>query len=151
MSSTTLKTQIAESVKQAMKAGEKRRVAALRLVMAEIKRIEVDERIDLDDARVITLLDRMLKQRRDSLDHFERAARDDLAEQERFEIATIQTFLPTPLTQQELCALIDEALAPLTVTGPQAMGPVMAWLKPRVQGRAEMASVSAAVKARLSG
>lgn len=151
MSSIPLKTQIAESVKQAMKAGEKRRVAALRLVMAEIKRVEVDERIELDDARVITLLDRMLKQRRDSLDHFERAARDDLAEQERFEIATIQAFLPTPLTQQELCALIDEALAQLTVTGPQAMGAVMAWLKPKVQGRAEMASVSAAVKARLSG
>ncbi|HMU90867.1 MAG TPA: GatB/YqeY domain-containing protein [Pseudomonadales bacterium] len=151
MSSIPLKTQIAESVKQAMKAGEKRRVAALRLVMAEIKRVEVDERIELDDARVITLLDRMLKQRRDSLDHFERAARDDLAEQERFEIATIQAFLPTPLTQQEIAALIDEALGQLTVSGPQAMGAVMAWLKPRVQGRAEMASVSAAVKARLSG
>lgn len=151
MSTATLKEHLCESVKLAMKAGEKRRVAALRLIMAELKRVEVDERIVLDDLRVITILDRMLKQRRDSLTYYEQAAREDLAEQERFEIDLILSFLPTQLNQDELTALIDEAVKMVTVTGPQAMGAVMAWLKPRVQGRAEMAKVSGAVKARLGG
>ena len=145
-----LKTRIAEATKAAMKAREKERVAALRLVGAEIKRVEVDERKELDDADVLVVLDRMRKQRNDSLTQYRDAGRDDLADKEQFELDLIQEFLPQPLTEAEVGAMVDEAIASVGASGMQDMGKVMGQLKPQVQGRADMGQVSGLVKSRLS-
>ena len=145
-----LKERIAEATKTAMKARDKARVAALRLVGAEIKRVEVDERKMLDDAAVLVVLDRMRKQRNDSLKQYRDAGRDDLADKEQFELDLIQEFLPQALSEDEIAALIDDAMASTGATTMQDMGKVMGILKSQVQGRADMGQVSAQVKAKLA-
>ncbi|MBD2858611.1 GatB/YqeY domain-containing protein [Spongiibacter sp. KMU-158] len=144
-----LKKQINEAMKAAMRAKEKERLAAVRLILAEIKRIEVDERIDIDDERVIAVLDKMCKQRRDSITQFESAGREDLASVERFEMGVIQEFLPAQLTEAELDSLIAAAITESGADSMKAMGQVMAILKPQLQGRADMGEVSKKLKAQL--
>jgi len=147
--SDTLKVQITEAMKDAMRAKEKERLGAIRLIQAEIKRIEVDERIDLDDARVLAILDKMVKQRRDSIKQYEDAGRQELADKEQAEIEVIQTFLPAPLSEEELSAMVDEAIAESGAESMRDMGKVMGLLKPRIQGRADAGAVSGLVKAKL--
>ena len=145
---------IQTATRTAMKARDKRLVAALRLVNAELKRVEVDERKALADADVITVLTRMVKQRNDSHSQYEAAGRTDLAEQEAFEIDVVRSFMPTPLTEAEVDALIDAAIAVTAATGAASMrdmGKVMGRLKGEVTGKADMGAVSAKVKAKLSG
>ncbi len=149
MSASPLKDDIQAAMKAAMRARDKARLQTIRLIQAEFKRIEVDERIELDDARVLAVLDKMVKQRRDSAQQFEDAGRNELAEQENYEIGVIQEFLPQQLSEAEIIALVDEAIASVDAEGMQAMGPVMGQLKPKLQGRADMGQVSALVKTRL--
>jgi uncharacterized protein len=144
-----LKQRIGAATTAAMKARDKPRVATLRLLNAEIKRVEVDERRALSDDDIIAVLNRMLKQRQDSLSQYESAGRDDLAEQERYEIALVREFLPEPLSDAELDALIAAAIAASGAASMRDMGKVMAELKPKIHGRADMGAVSARVKARL--
>lgn len=150
MSQTTLKDRINDALKTAMCAKEKERVAVLRLVMSEFKKIEVDERIELDDARVLAILDKMVKQRRDSEAQYRAANRPELAEQEAYEIAQIKEFLPAALTAAELDAIVIKALTEAGVTDARDMGKAMALIKPQVQGRADMGDVSKLLKAKLS-
>jgi len=138
-------------MKAAMKARDKPRLGTIRLIQAEFKRIEVDERIDIDDARALTILDKMVKQRRDSATQYRDANREELAAQEDLEIAVIQEFLPEQLGEADIAQAIDEALAAIDTTGMAAMGPLMAVLKPKMQGRADMGEVSKLVKAKLNG
>ena len=138
-------------MKAAMKARDKERLATIRLIQAEFKRIEVDERIEIDDARALAVLDKMVKQRRDSAQQYVDAGRDELAAKENAEIEVIQEFLPAQLTEQELIEMVDAAIAASGATGMQAMGPVMGQLKPQLQGRADMGAVSKLVKERLAG
>lgn len=145
-----LKQRLVEDMKTAMKAGEKRRLGVIRLINAAIKQREVDERIELDDAQVLAVLDKMLKQRRDSITQYEAAKREDLAEQERYEIGVCQEYLPTALSDDEIAALIETAVAASGAASMKEMGKVMAILKPQVQGRADVGAVSAQVKQRLS-
>ncbi len=145
-----LKTQVAAAVKDAMRAKEKARLGVLRMVMAEFKRIEVDERIELDDARVLAVLDKLVKQRKDSANQYDDAGRQDLADVERFEIAVIQGFLPAALTAEEIDAIVSEAIAASGASSMKDMGKVMAIVKPKVQGRADMGDISKAVKAQLN-
>jgi len=146
-----LKAQIDESTKSAMKARDKARVATLRLVNAEIKRVEVDERRELSNEDILGILNRMLKQRNDSLSQYEAAGREDLAEQERYEIGVIREFMPAPLSEETLARLIQEAIAATGAADIKDMGKVMGALKPEIQGRADMGAVSAQVRARLAG
>ena len=141
---------IKAAMKDAMKSRDKERLATIRLIQAEFKRIEVDERIELDEARVLAVLDKMVKQRRDSLTQYRDAGRDDLADREASEIDVIQTFLPAQLSDEELAAMIDAAIAGAGTSGMQAMGAVMGQLKPQLAGRADMGAVSQMVKARLT-
>lgn len=150
MSNESLKAIIAAAMKAAMKARDKERLGTIRLVMSEFKRIEVDERIEIDDARALAVLDKMVKQRRDSADQFQSAGRDELAAQENFEIGVIQEFLPAQLSEAELGAMVDTAIAANGTAGMQAMGAVMAQLKPQLQGRANIGAVSQLVKSRLT-
>ena len=145
-----LKSRISEATKTAMKAREKARVAALRLVNADIQRVEVDERRTLSDEDIVSILGRMVKQRRDSLVHFEAAAREDLAAQERFEISVIEEFLPEPLSEAEVDAMIERIVAESGASTMKDMGRVMGVLKGEVAGRADMGLLSGKVKARLS-
>jgi hypothetical protein len=144
-----LKQRLVEDMKTAMKAGEKRRLGVIRLINAAIKQREVDERIELDDSQVLAVLDKMLKQRRDSITQYEAAKREDLAEQERYEIGVCQEYLPTALTADEIAALIEAAVVASGAVSLKDMGKVMALLKPQVQGRADVGAVSALVKQRL--
>ena len=137
-------------MKAAMKARDKQRLGTIRLIQAEFKRIEVDERIEVDDARALAVLDKMVKQRRDSAQQFTDAGRTELADVENNEIAVLQEFLPAQLTEDEIIAMIDEAIAASGATGMQAMGPVMGQLKPKLAGKADMGKVSGLVKSRLS-
>ena len=146
----TLVDTIKASVKEAMKAKDKQRLGTLRLVQAEFKRIEVDERIDIDDARAIAIMDKMLKQRRDSAEQYQNAGRNELAEQELSEIAVIGEFLPEPLSADAIEDLIKAAIEASGASGMQDMGAVMAAIRPQVQGRADMAEVSKQVKTLLS-
>lgn len=145
-----LKTQIADATKVAMKAREKQQVAALRLVNAEIQRVEIDERKDLSDDDVIGVLNRMLKQRNDSLSQYADAGRTDLADQEQFEIDLIRSFMPEPLTEAEVDALVEATIAAVGASSMQDMGKVMGKLKAEAHGRADMGSLSAKVKAKLA-
>jgi uncharacterized protein YqeY len=145
-----LKLQLKDAQKQAMRAKEKGRLVVIRSMLAEIKRIEVDERIELDDARILAILDKMLKQRRDSISQFEAADRNDLADQEKYELAVVQEFLPTQLTEAEIADLIEAAVTATGAAGMQDMGKIMGQLKPQLQGRADMGKVSGQIKARLS-
>jgi uncharacterized protein YqeY len=133
-----------------MRAREKARLAALRLITAEFKRIEVDERIEIDDARALSVLDKMVKQRLDSEAQYRAAGRDELAEVEAFEITVIREYLPEPLTDEDLDALVAEAIVASGATSMAQMGAVMGQLKPKVAGRADMGVLSAKVKAQLS-
>ncbi len=144
-----LKTRILDDVKNAMRARERDRLGALRLITAAIKQIEVDQRIELDDAQVVAVLDKMAKQRRESLEQFENAGREDLAEKERYELGLIQSYLPEPLGEAELAALIQSAINELGASSIRDMGQVMNTLRSQVQGRADMKAVSQAVKQQL--
>lgn len=142
---------IKAEMKAAMKARAKERLATIRLIQAEFKRIEVDERIEIDDARALAILDKMVKQRRDSASQYRDAGREELAAQEDGEIAVIQEFLPQQLSEAEISDAIDAALATIDASGMAAMGPLMGILKPQMQGRADMGQVSRLVKAKLNG
>ena len=146
----TILERVADQVKIAMKARDKERLAALRLMMAEFKRVEVDERIELDDARVLAILDKMTKQRKDSQAQFEEAGRTDLEEKEAFELAIIGEFMPEQLGEEEIASLVANVISQIGASGMQDMGKVMGILKPKVQGKADMGRVSALVKSRLS-
>lgn len=146
----SLRQQLADDMKAAMKGGERDRLAVIRLILAAIKQREVDERIELTDAVVVAVLEKMLKQRRDAVAQYEAAGREDLAARERFEIEVIQTYLPAPITAEELDAAVDEAIAEAGAQGPADMGKVMARLKPALAGRADMTEVAARVRARLA-
>jgi uncharacterized protein YqeY len=146
-----LKQRIQEDVTAAMRAKDKPRLSALRLVTAAIKQLEVDSRSELDDQDVLTVLQKMLKQRRDSFEQYSDAGRTDLADQERFEITLIEAYLPEALPAEALEALIDAAIAETGAGSMRDMGKVMGLLKPRVQGRADMGAVSATVKQKLAG
>jgi hypothetical protein len=141
---------VTAEVKVAMKARDKPRLGALRLIMADFQRIEVDERIELDDERVLVILDKMTKQRKDSLKQFEDAGREDLANQEALEIAVIAEFLPEQLSDDEVSGLVKAAIAETGAASMQDMGKVMAIVKPQIQGKADMGAVSGLVKAQLS-
>jgi len=145
----SLKERIQQDMKDAMRAADKPRLGTIRLILAAIKQIEVDERKVLEDVEVMAVLDRMVKQRRESISQFEKAGRMDLVDQEAAELAIIQTYLPEPLSESELNVLINEALAQTGASSIKDMGKVMALLKPKLQGRADMGAVSALIKARL--
>ena len=144
-----LKERITEDMKTAMRAGDKERLATIRLALAAIKQREVDERITLDDTQVLAVLEKMIKQRREAITQFENGGRADLVAKESAEIAVLQGYLPAPLTEAELDALIGEAIAALGAASIRDMGKVMAAVKPKAQGRADMGAVSARIKQRL--
>ncbi len=146
----SLKDQIKEDMKSAMKAGEKDRLKVVRLIMAAVKQVEVDKRVELDDAGVLAVLNRMVKQRRDSVEQFEKGNREDLAKIERDEIAVLQDYLPEQLSADELSAMVDEVIAATGAQGMKDMGKVMGQIKSKAAGRADMGAVSAAVKERLN-
>ncbi|CAL1241399.1 GatB/YqeY domain-containing protein [Candidatus Methylocalor cossyra] len=148
---SALKERLQADMKTAMKAGEKDRLGVIRLIMAAIKQREVDERIALDDTQVIAVLDKMVKQRREAIAQYQAGGREDLAAVEKDEIKIIQSYLPEPLSDADLQALIRDAIAETGASGIAAMGKVMALLKPKVQGRADLSEVSAKVKAALGG
>lgn len=145
-----LQTSIKEAVKDAMRAKQKERLATLRMITAELKNIEVNERIELDDARVLAVLDKMVKQRRDSATQYEQNDRPELAEKEHFEISVIQEFLPQQLSEAEVTQLVEETAKSVGATSMADMGQLMGALKPKVQGRADMARVGQIVKSQLS-
>jgi uncharacterized protein YqeY len=147
----SLKSQLTDDMKATMKSGEKDRLGVIRLIKADIQRREVDERIVLDDAQVLAVLEKMLKQRKDSVSQYEAAGREDLAAVERAEIAIIQAYLPAQMSVDDLASEIANAIADSGAAGPQDMGKVMAVLKPRIAGRADMGQASALVKQKLSG
>ncbi len=147
--SPELKGRILDAVKQAMRAGDKQRVATLRLITAAIKQREVDERIELDDDQVLALLSKQVKQRQESIQQYEANNRPDLAEQERYEIGILEEFLPQPLSADEVEGLIQEAVRETGASSMQDMGKVMGVLRPKLQGRADMGAASARVKALL--
>lgn len=136
-------------MKAAMKGGDKARLAVIRLLLSAMKQVEVDERVELDDARIIGILDKMVKQRRESASQYESAGRQDLLDQENYEIGVLQTYLPAALSDTELEQLIAEAIASSGAKTMQDMGKVMALLKPKVQGRTDMGAVSGKIKAKL--
>ena len=146
-----LREQLNEDIKTAMKAREQDKLAALRLLLSEVKRREVDERITLDDAGVIGVVEKMLKQRKDSISQFEKAARQDLVDKEKAEIAVLEAYLPKQLSQAEVEAAVAEAIASTGAKSAADMGKVMGVVKPRLAGRADMGKVSALVKTKLSG
>ncbi len=147
---STLKDRIKEDMKASMKSGNKARLGIIRMILAAIKQIEVDERIELDEARTIAVLDKMLKQRRESIRQFRDAGREDLAEIEEAEITVIQDFLPQPLSEQEIEDMIASAIADTGAKSIKDMGKVMGTLKAKMQGRADMAIVSAKIKTALN-
>ena len=146
-----LKDQILNDQKAAMKGGDKPRLATIRLIMAAIKQQEVDSRKELTDEDVITILTRMVKQRRDSVDQYTKAGRSDLADQETAEIAIIDQYLPEQLSEEEVASIIDEIISATGAAGPQDMGKVMGQLKGKLQGRADMGAASAIVRQKLAG
>ncbi len=148
---SALKDRITGDMKAAMKGGDKARLGVIRLILAATKQIEVDERIELDDARVLSVLDKMVKQRRDSITQYENAGRTELADQEKFEIGIIQEYLPEQLDETEIAALIDEAIKATAASSMKDMGKLMGMLKPKLQGRADLGAVSAQIKQKLSG
>jgi len=141
-----IQARINEAVKDAMRAKDKERLATLRLATAEFKKVEVDERIELDDTRVIAILDKMIKQRKDSVDQFTKGGRTDLADKEQAEISVLREYLPAGLSDAELDALIKKAIADTGAEGMKDMGKVMATLKPQVQGRTDMGALSQKIK-----
>jgi uncharacterized protein YqeY len=146
----SLKDQIKEDMKSAMKAGDKDRLKAVRLMMAAIKQVEVDKRVELDDAGVLSVLEKMVKQRRDSVEQFDKGGREDLAALERAEIEVLQQYLPEQLSADEITALVDDVIAATGAASIRDMGKVMGRIKAKAAGRADMGAVSAAVKERLN-
>lgn len=146
----SLKIKLTDDMKAAMKGGDKDRLGTIRLINAAIKQREVDERIQLDDAQVLSVLEKMLKQRRDSITQFEAANRNDLADKEKAEVAVIQAYLPAQMTPAEVDAAIAAAIAESGAAGPKDMGKVMALVKPKVAGRTDMGKLSELVKAKLA-
>jgi hypothetical protein len=146
----TLKARITEDMKAAMRAKDSVRLSTIRLLLAAIKQREVDDRVELTDADVLAVIEKMQKQRRDSIAQFVAGKREDLAAVERAEIAVLQAYLPAPLTDAEIDALITEAIAATGAAGMAGMGKVMAQIKPKLAGRADLTAVSARIKARLS-
>lgn len=144
-----LKDRIREDMKAAMRGGDKRRLGVIRLIMAAIKQREVDDRTELDDGQVTAVLDKMVKQRRESQSQYEQAQRADLAEQEAYEITVLQEYLPAPLSAAEIAQLIEAAIGETGASSMKDMGKVMGILRPRLAGRADMGAVSAQIKARL--
>jgi hypothetical protein len=147
----SLKSRITEDMKSAMRAKDSARLSTIRLLLAAIKQREVDERIELTDPDVLSVIDKMIKQRRDSITQFEAGRREDLAAVERAEVAVLTEYMPAQLSDAEIDALIAEAIAATGASGIAAMGKVMALLKPKLAGRADMGAVSAGIKARLAG
>jgi hypothetical protein len=147
----SLRLQIAEDMKSAMRAKDVPRLSAIRLLMAAIKQREVDERIELSDDQVIAAIEKMLKQRRDSISQFESAGRQDLADTEKFEVSVLQGYMPQPLTDAEAEALVVAAIASSAAAGVKDMGKVMAIVRPQMAGRADMGKVSTLIKAKLGG
>ncbi len=146
-----LREKLNEDMKTAMKARDQQRLDALRLLLAAVKQREVDERVTLDDAGVVSVIEKMLKQRRDSIAQFEKAARHDLADKERYEVGVLEAYLPQQLTGPEIEAIVNEALAETGAKAASDIGKVMGVIKPRIAGRADMGKVSALVRARLAG
>ena len=146
-----LKQRVTEDMKNAMRARDTARLSAIRLLLAAVKQREVDERKDLTDADVVAVIDRMLKQRRDSISQFEAAGRQDLADAEKFEVTVLEAYMPQSASADEITAAVAAGVAQSGATGPQDMGKVMAIVKPLLAGRADMAAVSQLVKARLAG
>lgn len=146
----TLKLRITEDMKSAMRARDTARLNAIRLVLAALKQKEVDERIEMDDAAVLVILDKMLKQRKDSITQFEAAARHDLADQEKFEVSVLQEYMPQALSETEVVAIVDQAVTESGAASMQDMARVMALVRPQLAGRADMGQVSALVKTRLA-
>jgi len=145
-----LKKQIQDAAISAMKAGEKKRLATIRLMTSSIKQIEIDERIELDEQRIIVILDKMVKQRRESISQFETAGRDDLVTQENFEIDIIQEFLPQALSKEDVDGIVDQAIKQTGASSIKDMGKVMGLVKPQIVGRADMGEVSGQIKTLLS-
>ena len=150
MSDSSLKATISAAMKDAMRAHDKARLGAIRLMLSEIKRIEVDERIVLDDLRVLAVLDKMLKQRRDSIQQYQAANRQDLVDVEAAEMTVIESFLPAALSEAEINQLLEDAIKSSGAESVRDMGKVMAILNPQLQGRADVASVSQLIKKRLT-
>jgi uncharacterized protein len=146
----SLKERISDDMKSAMRAKEAQRLSAIRLLLAAIKQKEIDERITLTDDQVLTVIEKLLKQRRDSITQFESAGRQDLADAEKFEVQILQGYMPQPLSQADIEAQIEEAIASVAAKGAQDMGKVMAVLKAKLAGRADMGKVSGQVKQKLS-
>lgn len=146
----SLKQRLSDDMKAAMKSGDKTRLGVIRLINAAVKQREVDERITLDDTQVLSALEKMLKQRRDSISQYENAGREDLASVERFEVEVIQTYLPAQLSADEIASAITAAIAQTGAAGPQDMGKVIGALKAQIAGRADMGQVSAQVKQELA-
>jgi uncharacterized protein YqeY len=146
----SLKQQIGDDMKAAMRAKETARLGAIRLLLAAMKQREVDERIELADADVVSIIEKMLKQRRDSISQYEAAGRDDLADVEKFEVGVLQAYMPQQLSEAEIGVEVGEAIAATGAAGPQDMGKVMGVLKAKLAGRADMGKVSALIKAQLA-
>jgi uncharacterized protein YqeY len=149
--SSSLKEQIVAEMKSAMKAGEKDRLGTIRLILSAVKQVEVDTRTELNDQDLIEILDKMAKQRRESIGQFEQAGRNDLADKEKSELAIIADYLPQALSDDEVSQLIEQAINKTSAASMKDMGAVMAILKPQMQGRADMSQVSKLIKAKLSG
>lgn len=147
----SLKQRISDDMKSAMKARQSDKLAAIRLLLAAIKQKEVDERVELDDAGVVAVIDKMLKQRRDSISQYEAAQRQDLADKEKFEMDVLMAYMPQQLSAEEIDVLVAKAVADSAAAGMQDMGKVMGLLRPQLAGRADMAQVSASIKAKLAG
>ncbi len=149
MSECKVKDQLMDTMKESMRNRDKARLGTVRLALAELKRVEVDEK-SLDDKRALTVLDKMVKQRRDSIEQFESAGRSDLADKEKLELEILMEFLPEQLSEQELIQLVSQAIQESGAQGMRDMGKVMAIVKPKAQGRADMAAISQIVKSQLS-
>lgn len=147
---TSLKQRIQEDMKTALRAQDKQRLGVVRLILAAIKQVEVDERVEVDDTRITQILDKMLKQRRDSIAQYDQAKRDDLADQERLEVGIIRTYLPEPLSDADIDRMLSEVITRVGATSVKDMGKVMAELKEKLQGRADMTQISARIKERLT-
>jgi uncharacterized protein YqeY len=145
-----LKNQIQDAMKAAMKGGDKERLGVIRLILAALKQVEVDERIELDDARVLTILDKMVKQRRESISQYDSAGRDDLSSKEKAEIEVIQTYLPQALSAEEIETIISDAINATGATSIKDMGKVMGIVKPKIVGRGDMGEISGKIKALLN-
>ncbi len=147
----SVKTRLQDDMKQAMRSGDKARLGTVRMALAAVQQREVDERVELDDAAVLGVIEKMIKQRRESIEQYRAGKRDDLADKEAAEIEVLSAYLPEPLGEAELATMIDAAIAATGATSMKDMGRVMAELRARAQGRADMAVLSATVKAKLAG